>query len=242
MPADAHHLADEALARIFDAEVAPWLFTDALSSPNPLLILVGGQPGGGKTRAGEDIARETREPVVPIIGDELRQFHPAYETLLTENPEQMPGATAQASAAWVERSLNYAAERKISVLVEGTFRRAEVTIETARRFKSEGYSVEAHVLAVPASLSLASIEAQYELDRAEGRAARFTPKDAHDASLAGMLGTVQALGATDGPVDRLVVRTREGIVFDGRRTYGHAIEGAIAALQNEWAKAPDALP
>jgi UDP-N-acetylglucosamine kinase len=238
LPADAHHLADEALARIFDAEVAPWLFTDALSSPNPLLILVGGQPGGGKTRAGEDIARETREPVVPIIGDELRQFHPAYETLLTENPEQMPGATAQASAAWVERSLNYAAERKISVLVEGTFRRAEVTVETARQFKSEGYRVEAHVLAVPASLSLASIEARYELDRA----ARFTPKDAHDASLAGMLVTVQALSTIDGAVDRLVVRTRERIVFDGRRKYGHAIEGAIAALQNEWARAPDVLP
>lgn len=78
-------------------------YTSGLDEPT--LVLVGGRPAAGKSRA---IARATQGragELVPLSGDDLRPFHPQFEQLTRDHPWLMPNATAQASGVWVRRRM-----------------------------------------------------------------------------------------------------------------------------------------
>ncbi len=222
------------LNRIFEQQIVPTLFGDDVPSPNPLLILVGAQPGAGKTRAGEAAIREAGGDVADIIGDDLRAFHPQYRRLVHDAPAIMPAATQQASSAWVEKAIDYAAEHRRSVLVEGTFRRPEVTLGTARQFKDAGFRVEAVVVAVAPEVSHSSIASRYVEDRKKNGYARFTTLEAHDVSFTALPATIRALAEADSPVDRIIVRSRDAVLLDHTRTPGRGIKGALTVARTEW--------
>jgi ABC-type branched-subunit amino acid transport system ATPase component len=78
-------LDDKTLNHVYVDLVRPLLFEDLLASAAPELIIVGGQPGAGKTAATVQAVRDlTRQSGggVHINGDELRPFHPQYTALV----------------------------------------------------------------------------------------------------------------------------------------------------------------
>lgn len=64
-------------------------------------------------------------------------------------------------------------------MIEGTTRRPEVTLGTARLLKDRGYSLEAHVIAAPFQVSLASCFYRYEFQKGSVGFGRFTKTQAH---------------------------------------------------------------
>jgi hypothetical protein len=148
--------------------------------------------GAGKTRATEEVLREYPHAVTQIVGDDLRAFHPAYEHLLTNAPALMPDATAQASGAWVRMSIDYALENRHSIIVEGTFRRPDVTMSEARHFHDAGFSTHVVALAVPAPVSRLSTLQRYADGIRQSGQARWTPLEAHEAGFEGTPRTVAA--------------------------------------------------
>lgn len=181
----------------FDDLIVPRIFARARSSTDPLWIGIGGQPGAGKTH-GRDRALRLNGgvPVTAIIGDDLRAFHPDYQRLIHEDPLAMPAVTAAASARWVELALEHARENRYNVLVEGTFRRPEVTLGTAARFHDVGYRTHLVAIAVaPWESQLSSIE-RFQLDHEAGLTARWTDPAAHDAGVRGTPITLDAAAAS----------------------------------------------
>ncbi|MGW9159294.1 zeta toxin family protein [Microbacterium sp. NPDC055665] len=204
-------------ARFHDM-IVPRIFARARPVTDPLWIGIGGQPGAGKTH-GRDRALRLNGgiPVTAIIGDDLRPFHPDYQRLTREDPLAMPAATAAASARWVELALEYAREHQYNVLVEGTFRRPEITLGTAAQFHDGGYRTHLVAIAVPPWESqLSSIE-RFQLDHEAGLTARWTDPAAHDAGVHGTPRTLTA-AATSPAIDRITVVTRAGhALFDQTR-------------------------
>lgn len=204
-------------ARFHDL-IAPELFARARPSDEPLWIGLGGQPGAGKTHGRDRALRlNNGAPVTAIIGDDLRAYHPDYRRLIREDPLAMPATTASASAQWVELALEHAKEHHYNVLVEGTFRRPEVTLKTAALFHDAGYRTHLVAIAVPPWESqLSSIE-RFQLDHEAGLTARWTDPAAH---LAGVQGTPATLDAAESAsqIDRITVVTRDGTaLFDQTR-------------------------
>lgn len=232
--AEQYELSSELLDTIFTREIVPTLFRSGSPSTNPTLILVGAQPGAGKSRVNVTVMSEHPEPVVAIIGDDLRIFHPSYADLVQGDPSVMPDATAQASGQWVERSIAYAAENGISVLVEGTFRRPEVTLSTAHRFKERGFRVQVVLLAVSPEVSRLSIARRYLRDVETSGHGRFTSLAAHDAAYDAMPDTIKAIAAAGSPVDELTVRTRDQVLMVASRNQGKEIRGVRSIVEREW--------
>lgn len=234
MNPDDFALSKADLDATFASEIVPWRFGGLAPSEEPVLILIGAQPGAGKTRAGRDAIAVSGQLVTSIIGDDLRAFHPAYSHLLKQAPADMPAATAQASGAWVERSIEFAAGNRISAMVEGTFRNLDTTLSTARLFKERGFQIQAVVVAVSPEVSRASIAGRYVADARRYETARFTPLKAHDDAYRALPLTIAALSAADSPVDRLIVRNRDDVLFDQQRRKGRSIRGAYKSARGEW--------
>lgn len=186
-------------------------------SDGPCTVFVGGQPGAGKTRATHMVLGMGLHdgPLLPVNGDDLRQYHPDYDRLCDEEPLVMPERTAKASAEWIRMTMEHVTANGISAVVEGTWRNAATVLDEAANAKRAGRSTHAVVLAVPPALSSLAILERYYRDRSAGLPARWTPASAHDNAVANLPATVRAV-AMSPLADRLTVIDRDGgVLYDG---------------------------
>lgn len=206
--------SDAWLKQVFDLAVRDALFPQAAVG-SPLLVLLGGQPAAGKTRAQEAILT-THPELVSITGDDLRQYHPDYYDLCVSEPIGMPAATAPVSGGLVKFALDHALEHRYPVLLEGTFRDPEMVCGTATRFAAAGYRVEMVAVATPAPVSRLGTEQRY-LGAGHPALARWTPPEAHEVALVGSSRVVAALEASPA-VSQTQVHSRERLLYENTRT------------------------
>lgn len=228
--------SDAWLTRVFDTDVRDELFTGHTPGHGaPILVLLGGQPAAGKTRAQQAILREhAADDLVEITGDDLREYHPDYARLADHAPFEMPGATAPVSGGLVRLALDHALAHRYSVLLEGTFRDAGMVTANATRFADAGYRVEVVAVATPAGVSRLSAEMR-SLDAGHPAVGRWTPPEAHESALkksAGVLDSLEQLRH----VRRVRVFSREELLFDNTRNesgeWAHP-PGAASVLRQE---------
>lgn len=206
----------EWLRRAFDTEVRDDIFAGhAPAAVTPVLVLLGGQPAAGKTRAQDAILAELPE-LVPVTGDDLRQYDPEYLRLVAEDPLGMPQATAPVSAGLIRLALDHAVQDRFSVLLEGTFRDEAMVTGTAARFAAAGYRVEVIAVATPAPLSRLGAEQRF-LAAPDALSARWTPPEAHETTLAASPSVVAALEASEA-VSRVRIYSRRRLLYDNART------------------------
>lgn len=197
------------------------------------MVIVGGQPGAGKTRSLDQAAR-THPGVVPVVGDDLRLFHPDYRDLMVTDPLAMPEVTAQAANAWVHMSLDFLRGQGRSVLLETTLRQPQAVSATLAEFCAAGYRTELRVLAVPEVLSRMGTLTRYVAQVAEDGAGRWAPSRFHDAAYSRAPETVAEV-ASAGLVNRAIVVDRNANVL-ADITIASDRAGAAAELQSAtWA-------
>ena len=107
------------MGRIWNKDILPTIGR-VPRSDEPCTVFVGGQPGAGKTRATHMVLGMGLydRQLLNVNGDDLRQYHPDYDRLCDEEPLAMPERTAKASAAWIRMTMEYAAENRITAIVE----------------------------------------------------------------------------------------------------------------------------
>lgn len=204
-------LSAQDLRAIWTRDILPDLFASCEASDAPELVLLGGQPGAGKTMTGQALAAPAagRSGLVRIVGDDFRQFHPDYLEVLRQRPLEMPHVTAHAAGEWTRMSVEHALASGFSCLIEGTWRDLSVPQTTVGLAHDAGFSVRAVALGVqPVVSRLATVERYYNAVES-GAAARWTPSQGHERALAGITGTAATLGA-DERVSRVSAVTRTG--------------------------------
>jgi hypothetical protein len=213
VPAEpAEPLTPEQIDEIYRTLIKPTLFADShVGEATPNLVLLGGQPGSGKSRASARLLVEHRG-MVAVSGDDLRIYHPNFRDLINNQPEQAGAVLADATRPWVRAAIQSALDERRGLLLEGTFGDAEVTLATARRFRDAGFNVHIVAIASPRVLSVVTVASRYLRDLKMGAAARFTRLSAHDHGYDGTARLVNALQATTA-VDRVTITSRNGTVL-----------------------------
>ncbi|MEE0162652.1 MAG: zeta toxin family protein [Sutterella wadsworthensis] len=203
---------------------------------HPVVVFVGGQPGAGKSKSLERI-QEHYPGIVPVIGDDLRSYHPDYRRLMRTDPLVMPQVTAHASGRWVEMSIDYLRGARRSTLVETTLRQAGVVGDTAAGFRQAGYRVELHVLAVPLEVSRLGTISRYAGQVAEAGAGRWTSSKGHDVAARAVPATVHDL-ITSGAIDMVVIENRQGRAYYTAQvqpgTQAVVADRAVEAIKYAW--------
>lgn len=223
-------LGDDSRDEILRRSILPLYFPDPpATSESPILILLAGQPGAGRSRASSVLFEEHGNDLAVVTGDDLRAFHPRFAEMTVTRAPEAREALARATAGWVRDCIRYARENRRSLILEGAFHDPAVVGGTAERFAAAGFQTRAVVVASRRAESLLSVASLYLRDVRAGTAARFTTREAHDRGFDATRTLVAALEET-ASVDRLTVLGRDGLtVFDTRRSED-GFGGASAAL------------
>lgn len=169
-----------------------------------------------------------------VNGDLYRRYHPEHDFLISEpDPEVFPRETAALSGALVERTLQWAKDERVSVMVEGTMRRPEVTSGTLDSFHRSGFKTHLVVLAVPQAFSWQGCVNRYLLALHARGVGRWAPLSAHQAGWDGVPRTLAHVMG-NGNVDRVSVVRRDGetlfYIEDVQRVQA-SVDEALAALE-----------
>jgi adenylate kinase family enzyme len=168
--------------RIFEKIKKKYLLFQNPSS-NPKGIILGGQPGSGKSYLSNEVRDEFKEDFIFISTDDLRPYHPAYSAL-QQNPATIQNAANLVNpyaSAWTERLIEYCIINKYNLIIDSTLGgNTEAVFRTIDMYKNNGYQVHIRVMAVPAIVSRLSIFLRYETQLAEKGFARWTRMEDHD--------------------------------------------------------------
>lgn len=204
-------LDDQTLELIYQESIRDALFEGVSASAQPRLVIVGGQPGAGKTYA---VLAATQELAVVgtgvafINGDELRTYHPHYEALIQEDSATAADKTGADVGWWVRRGISEAAASGFNTVLETTMRQPAVVTRTAGEFANRGFKIELRVMLAHPEVSLLGIYQRYAgaLQRANVLP-RFTLPHYHDDALEQMPNTLSVVAPA---VDVVRIVDRQG--------------------------------
>ncbi|MBR4877702.1 MAG: zeta toxin family protein, partial [Rhodocyclaceae bacterium] len=134
-----------------------------------------------------------RGGAVQIIGDDLRDYHPAYMRLMRADDKTAAFYTDRDTGRWVEKAIAEAKVRRANIVIEGTMRDGDKVAATMNSLREAGYQIEARALAVPWRLSEQGIMQRYENQKADRGTGRMTTEQAHRAAYEGMLQTLERI-------------------------------------------------
>lgn len=202
----------EEIRRIFNDDIRPYYFPNTQTpATRPAIVLVGGQPGSGKSLSTSRIIKE-RPGLVPLSGDDLRSFHPDYERLMKADPLTAGKPLSEATAVWVRNAIEYARDHQHSLMLEGTFHTPQLSLDTAAQYKRAGFTTELIAVATPRMDSLLSATGRYFNSHQAAREPRWTSLTAHDRGFAGTREILSMIDAS-GPIDTVTVLNRTGTLY-----------------------------
>lgn len=221
----------DALYRFIEADH----FSQTTPVDRPVAVILGGQPGAGKSRLLEACKADfAGGNVVSINGDELRYYHPQYRQIQKADERHFAELTDPHARPWTKQLFDRTIETRRNVVFEGTMREPGPITDTMRTLRAEGYQVVVRVIASNAADSMTGIHRRYEEQKAARGFGRWTPAASHDAAYAGMPATVGYIECKR-LADRLEVFDRAGqLLYANRLADGHwaetpAAPAAIAA-------------
>lgn len=185
-------LSEDDAEQIFNDVIFPQISKGIIPSPLPRAVIVGGQPGSGKSVFASRLLQEEPNTVF-INGDDFRSLHPLYTEYLAKSSLDAADKTQEIVNLWIERALLNCVHSHLNFIVEGTMRSAKAPLATALMAKGARYVVDGAVISTPAELSLASTVFRFEEAKRKGGIARYTKKESHDEAFLALPNTVKEL-------------------------------------------------
>jgi len=180
-------------------------------------IILGGQPGAGKSSLNKRILAEDANIIV-INGDDYREFHPNFEAIDKAFGRNSVDHTQAFADAVVKRLVYELSDKKYNLVIEGTLRTAEVPLKVCRLLKNKGYNVELFVMAVNKEMSWQGTINRYEEMKSIGEIPRATSKEFHDLVVASIPKNLEEIYKS-GEFDRITLYNRSlTCLYDSKKT------------------------
>jgi predicted ABC-type ATPase len=150
------------------------------AADSPVVVILGAQPGAGKTELERITRAELGGNVVNCNADIFRDFHPQAEEIKQRFEEYYPQITAPFAQEWNKGLREYCEANRLNYILETTFSSGQKMNETIAALQQKGYRVEIKLLAVHPKLSLLSTHVRFEDMRLKENTGRLVGKEVHD--------------------------------------------------------------
>lgn len=190
----------------------------ALPAEQPTVVLVGGQPGAGKSAAAAQVRKDLKSSngYVHVDADRMRERLP-----LPRGSHPTSEETQNDARRLVQILRTHAIDQRLNIIEEGTYRDANAVQKFVSDRNADGYKVEMMAVATPREESLLGVYQRYETQHLlDAPNPRFVPEKYHDEAYAGFEDTIAKV-----QFDRVRVTNRAGdVLFDSRNNQGSALE------------------
>lgn len=150
------------------------------SSKTPVGYVLGGQPGAGKSELTKTI-RQNFKNTISIDLDKYRQWHPFFSEIQKTYGKESSRITHNFASKILDAILQKAINKKLNIIIEGTFRTADVPLKTLKTLKDNGYKTFVCIKTCPAEVSWNRCLERYEKGLKEKSGLeRYTGRDIHD--------------------------------------------------------------
>lgn len=194
-------ITDEKSEEIFNDILFDFTFAKTTQT-KPLGIILGGQPGAGKSYLVKEVEDEFQKDFIFISTDDLRLYHPAY-TALQQNPKTLQNAANLVNSyasAWTERLIKHCIENKFNLIIDSTLGgNINAVYQTVDMLRENDFSFHLRLMAVPALISKLSIFLRYESQLKEKGFARWTRMEDHDDRFEKIPSVIEQIFATKSP-------------------------------------------
>ncbi len=159
----------------------------------PTAVIIGGQPGSGKSELIIQALNLFRNNAVVCNADDYRDFHPKADEIKREHEKYYPEITVAYSQPWNNGLRDHCEKNRFNYILETTFSSGERMNDTIRQIKAKGYHVVIMVLAVPAALSVLGTHIRFEdMKRIEGFG-RLVERRVHHEKYLAIPGTIETV-------------------------------------------------
>lgn len=221
-------LREHRIQSIFYEQVKPALLTDRPTRPlkqveKPVLYVVGGQPGAGKSTLVDSIRDRLSDMggAALIQADELEKFLPAYSRLYRENDFTAHDHLYPTALKLRNVFEDFLIPLPYNLLLEGGNSDPRGTLARIQRIGESRSRTLMEVIALPREWSdLARLERFVNGRETEGFG-RYVTRQTHDRLYLGSSELVRLVeSARPIPVDSLRIRTRADILYENHRSSG----------------------
>ena len=160
---------------------------------NPVAIILGGQPGSGKSELITQAQAVIGKNGVICNADDYRDYHPKSDEIKEKYEEFYPDVTVRYSQPWNNSLRAYCEQNRLNFILETTFSSGETMNETIRALKGKGYTVYLMVLSVNKRLSYLGTRLRFEGMKAQYGYGRSVAKDIHDSKYEQVVTTLQTV-------------------------------------------------
>lgn len=152
-----------------------------LPSGSPTVIILGGQPGAGKTELEKLVIKELGGQAISCNADLFRDYHPKAEEIKNRYETCYPEITVKYAHDWNNSLRGYCEANRLNYILETTFSSGPAMNKTIAELQQKGYRVEIKLLAVHPRLSLLGTHIRFEDMKAKEKGGRAVGKDTHNS-------------------------------------------------------------
>ena len=192
---------------------------------NPKLIIVGGQPGAGKSDLQKFGELELASNVVVLSTDVLRSYHPNEREIKKNYPDYYHILTVDLARVLLINLENYALANKLNVILESTLGNSEVMLQKINKYRKHDYQIDLKVIAVNELVSYLGAEDRYENMILAEKSGRMVSKQNHDQNYKDIPTTLKMLQDQD-LLDNIAVYQRKTSASNGN------IDTQVVLLEN----------
>lgn len=167
------------------------LVRDDIPQKKRCVVFLGGQPGTGKTSFVEQ--DDLFAKYIKINGDEYRKYHPNIREITTYDLDNMASRTQEFVNQCIERLIEDLSEEGYNLIIEGTLRNPQVTINTCSGLKNKGYTTDLYIIAADAAASWEATLNRAHLSEEIGETPRLVPIDKYNYIVNNLSRSVEAI-------------------------------------------------
>ncbi len=186
---------------------------------NPTAIIIGGQPGSGKSEIQGVEELNFAKNIVICNADNFRDAHPLATLLKKNYPQLYPELTVPFAHRWAQALQHHCITNSFNYILETTLRDGNAINNTIKTIKDAGFKTRLDALAVNEKLSLLGIELRFEKMLAEEDSGRMVTKEAHDLRYKAIPDALRVI-ANAGQLDDLNIYARNVIVSGDKNKRG----------------------
>ena len=179
----------------------------------PLAILIGGQPGAGKTTLTEAAMKDYPNMIV-IDGDIIRNYHPNLKEIKKIYGVNYPKYTQPFVNQVVERLINDLSKEKYNLIIEGTLRDINIPLKTANLLKDKGYEVDLLIIATDKETSWKNTLKRGKSQEKMNLIPRYVDKNHHDNIVCSLPETIKKLSDNEVFDEITIMNRNQGIIYD----------------------------